>query len=893
MSKFRTPLLVLVFIASLQSAFCQIIDWQNSIGGNNTELLRSTFQTRDGGYIVGGHSASQISGDKTEDSYTPDYWILKLNYLGNIQWQNTIGGNNNDYFYSIAQTSDDGYIVAGASNTNISGDKTEMSAGLYDFWIVKLDSMGVIQWQNTIGGSNEDFPSTVIQTSDGGYMIGGSSKSNISGDKTENSLGDNDYWIIKTDSAGIIQWQNTIGGSGDDQLYSLVQANDGGYLLGGYSYSNISGDKTENSLGASDYWVVKTDAAGNIEWQNTIGGNGQEQLRCIIKTNDGGYMLGGHSASNISGDKTETSIYDDFWIIKTDSLTNIQWQNTFVASGSDIFGSIVQTDNDGFILGGYSGSDIFGDKTENSNGYNDYWIIKTDPIGNIEWQNTIGGDGHDYLSCISGTDDGGYIAGGYSESLLSGDKTEQLIGVSDYWIVKILDKYNHIEGSVFADLNTNNIQDPGELNIPYRKIKQASSGRFTFTGTDGKYSLVVTDTGNCVIEPEYSNGYFNASPLTHTVNFSTWHEIDTLNDFAFQPAGTFNDLCVTITPTTPFRSGFNAGYIVSYSNEGTTPLSPTIVFYPDANLNFLAAGIAPASVTPDSVMFAIGNILPFQNGQFFITVNVNTGLIIGSLIHSSVAILPIAGDANPSCNQNYFDVYTINAYDPNDILVNRYSLFDYEMTSPPFLEYIIRFQNTGNDTAFYVRVENKITNKLQLSTFELVNASHNCSAQYLSYDSTMRFVFNNILLPDSNVNEPASHGFVRYRMKPQVSLSVGDSITSTAGIFFDYNTPVITNTAVTQIISPTGVASTDAVEAIRVYPNPATDEITVEQQLAHKQKSVIAIYNVYGQKIQVLFEGIINAGTWTGKFDLSSLPGGVYLISINGAKTVTQRVIKL
>ncbi len=168
---------------------------------------------------------------------------------------------------------------------------------------------------------------------------------------------------------GTIQWQNTIGGSGSEALFSIVQTSDGGYILGGYSHSNISGDKTENSNGATDYWIVKTDARANIQWQNTIGGSGYDYLTSIDQTSDGGYILGGYSSSNISADKTENSIGNsDYWIVKTDSLGVIQWQNTIGGSELDVLSSIAQTSDGGYILGGYSNSDISGDKTENSNG---------------------------------------------------------------------------------------------------------------------------------------------------------------------------------------------------------------------------------------------------------------------------------------------------------------------------------------------------------------------------------------------------------------------------------------------------------------------------------------------------------------------------------------------
>ncbi|MBK9399660.1 MAG: hypothetical protein IPN36_02025 [Bacteroidetes bacterium] len=176
------------------------------------------------------------------------------------------------------------------------GDKTENSNGSWDYWIVKSDSLGNIQWQNTIGGSGDDKLYSVKQTMDGGYILGGSSSSFISGDKTEPSTGGHDFWILKTDSTGNIQWQNTIWGSNNDELISIYQTADGGYALGGYSKSFISGDKSENSLMQSipcyDFWIIKTDPAGSIQWQNTIGGSNDEYLTSFKQTIDGGSILG-------------------------------------------------------------------------------------------------------------------------------------------------------------------------------------------------------------------------------------------------------------------------------------------------------------------------------------------------------------------------------------------------------------------------------------------------------------------------------------------------------------------------------------------------------------------------------------------------------------------------
>jgi len=867
----RVLILLLLFFTT--TTLAQEIEWQNTIGGNYYDQLNSIQQTSDGGYILGGWSDSNISGDKTEDSQgNYDYWVVKLDAAGNIQWQNTIGGNSVDYLTSIQQTTDGGYILGGWSNSGVSGDKTENSQGANDYWVVKLDPIGYIQWQNTIGGGSYDYLTSIQQTTDGGYILGGMSQSDVSGDKTEICQGDFDYWVVKLDASGNIQWQNTIGGNSWDELESLEQTTDGGYILGGYSYSDISGDKTENCQGNHDYWVVKLDASGNIQWQNTIGGNLDDLLYSVQQTSDGGYILGGASGSGFSGDKTESSQgYFDYWVVKLYTTGNIQWQNTIGGGSLDHLNSIQQTSDGGYILGGVSISDISGDKTENSQGANDYWVVKLDASGNIQWQNIIGGNSGDYLTSIQQTTDGKYILGGYSESNISGDKTESSQGNFDYWVVKLTDKFNLINGKLFVDANSNTVQDAGEISFSNRIVTEQNTGRFTFSQQDGKYTIAVFDTGNFTVSGAPLN-YYNSVPIVHTAYFNSIQQIDSLNDFAFQPNGVLNDVCINLTPLGNFRSGLFANYYISYINNGTTTLSPTVIFFPDANVSFTSANVTPTSVTTDSVVWNIGALAPFQSGSIVVTVNVHTGLPIGSLINSSVRIEPVAGDANPGCNYSSWEVFTTGSFDPNDILVSRDTLFTTEIPNPPYLDYIIRFQNTGNDTAFNVKVLNPLdTNKLQLNTLEYVASSHPVNMNFIYHERNMEFKFDNILLPDSNVNEPLSHGFIHYRIKPKTSLVLTDTIKNTAAIYFDFNDPVITNTATTHVVLPTGIASYQSAENIQLFPNPAQSELNIQLTTAVEKIQVIDVLG------KILFEKKTN-NQQNLKINISQFQNGVYFV---------------
>ena len=494
------------------------IQWQNTIGGDNIEFLYSLEQTYDGGYLLGGYSQSAATYDKTESTIgAEDYWIVKLNSIGEIIWQNDIGGSGLDKIRWVTQTTDLGYIVAGFSASNTSIDKNEASKGSYDFWLIKLstdncnlvpyyvdaddDDFGtgfsignaceapgvyfslnnidcddlcennnpsavelcdnidnncdgeidegliecipanLIAWQNTIGGNLDDVLLSMEEINTGGFILGGTSYSGISGDKSEVNLGYGDYWVVETNSLGNIVWQNTIGGNSDDYLVDIKQTNDGGFILGGISYSGVSGDKTETNRGAGDYWIVKIDPLGNIEWQKTLGGSSEDYLFSIDQTDDNGFIIGGMSISDISGDKVEASIGGfDYWVVKVDSAGVIQWQNTIGGNADDGLSVIKQTLDGGYIIGGASDSGISGDKTENrvgATGTSDYWVVKLDTLGNIVWQNTIGGSLYDDLTSLEQTNDGGYIVGGISSSGISGDKTESSMGGSDYWIIKL------------------------------------------------------------------------------------------------------------------------------------------------------------------------------------------------------------------------------------------------------------------------------------------------------------------------------------------------------------------------------------------------------------------------------------------------------------------------
>ena len=407
------------------------IQWQKTIGGSGDDNLNSIIQTTDGGFLLGGFSDSNISGEKSEDSKGgKDYWIVKVDGTGGILWQKTYGGSNDDFLSSILQTSDGGFIIGGVSYSDVSGDKTENSQGDSDYWILKLDTSGNILWQNTIGGSEADLLASIVETNNGGYLVVGDSRSDISGDRSVVQNGNfGDIWVLRLNSSGTIDWQKAFYGAILHDVSGLAKTNDEGFIIS----SQI---KITNSN--EDYWILKIDASGNQIWDKVIEANNLDWVPKIKVSSDGGYILAGTSNSDASGDKTEDAINGsfDYWVIKLDETGNIIWENTIGGDSSEgNVNAISQCEDGGYLIQGYSDSNLSGDKTENSNGMSDFWFVKINNVGLIEWQNTIGGAATDIGGNAIQTSDGDFLTGGSSNSNISGDKSENSRGGFDYWII--------------------------------------------------------------------------------------------------------------------------------------------------------------------------------------------------------------------------------------------------------------------------------------------------------------------------------------------------------------------------------------------------------------------------------------------------------------------------
>lgn len=383
------------------------IEWQKSYGGSLKEQPSCIIQTYDGGYAVAGYAES-FDGDVIGNHGFCDYWILKIDGNGKIEWSKTYGGTYFETAHSIQQTPDHGFIIGGQTYS-FDGDVMN-NHGACDWWILKIDSTGTLQWQQTMGGALRDFCGQVQLTGDGGYIAFGTTGFNR--DSIEGAVIPQDILVVKLKSTGSEEWRETFGGSRRDVASSIVQTTDGGFVLALNSESD-DGDFDRNHSDQNDIWLIKLDRNGKLRWKKNFGGSGEDALGSLSVTQDGGYVIAGYSSSK-DGDVKENHGFEDFLLVKFDSNGNLQWQKNYGGILSDWGGTIQQTADGGYIVSGTTSS--IGNDVEMNNGLYDCWIIKLNEKGNLQWQKSLGGSGNDNATFIQQAKDGGYVVAGLSDS---------------------------------------------------------------------------------------------------------------------------------------------------------------------------------------------------------------------------------------------------------------------------------------------------------------------------------------------------------------------------------------------------------------------------------------------------------------------------------------------
>ena len=402
------------------------IRWEKSYGGTGYDRPESIVNTLDNGCIVAGVSYSEngnISNPKSSNSLS-DIWIMKLNYNGGLEWERSFGGSFQDFAYSVSETNDGGFIVAGVSSSDDFDVKSPI--GSSDIWILKLSFDGDIEWEGSYGGKGYDIANSISQTKDSGFIIVGGTNSN----EKYSTKGLMDVIIIKINEKGELEWEKTYGGSNEDNSYSVKQTEDLGFIIAAETKSNDGDISSFNA--SSDIWILKLNTKGELEWEKTFGGSSYEKVNKVIQTKDGNYIILGSSKSN-DGDIKYSNGKEDIWLLKLNTKGELEWEKTYGGSNNEEASSIIETKGGDFIVS-CSSESIDGDIVNNKGNY-DYIILQIDTNGNIKQQFNYGGSNYEKTHGVVETTDGDYILVGSTISN-DGDITK-LNGSEDYWIVKI------------------------------------------------------------------------------------------------------------------------------------------------------------------------------------------------------------------------------------------------------------------------------------------------------------------------------------------------------------------------------------------------------------------------------------------------------------------------
>jgi hypothetical protein len=464
--KSKLALLMILLSNSLYCVYGQEIVWQKCYGGSDQDFGIGTFQTSDHGFMLFSIIKSN-DGDIIVNHGEYDVWAIKIDSTGEIEWQNSCCSENYEVVYSVIQTADGGFALCGwvANETDPN----------YNYWILKMNREAEMEWQSSFGGSGYDIATSIAQTLDGGYIVTGYSGS-VDGDVSGNH-GLDDYWVVKIDSSGLLQWEKSFGGSGDDRCENIICLPDSNYAMCGFSSSN-NGDVSGNH-GDYDFWFVKINGSGDILWQKTYGGSNEDSnITEVLYLEDQGFLITGRTRSD-NGDVTFNHGDQDIWIIKTDSIGEIEWQKTYGGSGYDASGGIIRTIDSGYLHSATTRS-VDGDITH-SFGSNDIWIMKINNTGDLEWQKSIGGSEFDVSGSILQISGQRFILAG-STSSNDGDVSGNH-GGDDLWFVDFEILNTGVDDGVLPGFALSVVPNPAKDYFAVRSAPE-TSGKYTYSLMD-------------------------------------------------------------------------------------------------------------------------------------------------------------------------------------------------------------------------------------------------------------------------------------------------------------------------------------------------------------------------------------------------------------------------
>ena len=834
-----------------------------------------------------------------------------------IQWQNIIGSPAEEgagalgtaaAYNVIAQCSDEGYVMVSTSpyNPNSPCDRP------WGMWLTKFNKQGVFQWEHCYGGIHSFYkdiiPTSVIQTSDGGFALTGSTNytdGHYVGPYEPILHGDYDAYVTKTDSTGTVQWSRAYGGSEFETFNSIVEDSPGYFIVAGTTASS-DGHVTGRFWDNDDGWIVKLGPSGDIIWQKSIGTylNDHEYLLALKKAGDGSFIALGNVCVRISA--TGAVLWQnaekgfDFSIDSKDNIyiAHINWVSQRYSSiirklnpsgnliwekklFNDALGASYATaihclsDTTLVVLGKTQnrGHIVSGFHPDNNIFREDIYVSMLDSSGKVSSLKCFGGTDQDFPTAIVPTKDKGFLVLGKSKSS-DGDVFKNN-GSFDWWLFKV-GSYNTVKGWLFYDYNNNGSKDAGE--DFYKNVIVASDKNGSINGSfaaDGSFRHTV-DTGAYVTAPLLHLPYFTSKPVStqHNTNGHT----DSIN-FPVVPVPGVKDLAVSLTAQSPQRPGFKNKLLLVCSNQGTETIQQAEVFLlKDSRVSILSHDSTGFLKKGDTLCWKISNFEPQQSRTIEIyTINAAPpALNVGDTLFHYIQVQPFANDSTDYDNADTIRQNVRGSFDPNNKLDDKGGIMYYDRYKKgDYIFYTVNFQNTGTDTAFTVIIRDTLSAKLNPGSIEMVTSSHPFS-MIINKGNYLQWTFDNINLPDSNRNEKRSHGYVIYKIKPKTILPVGDTIFNTASIYFDYNLPVQTNKNKTELKQPP-------------FPKPLISGLQsvycgnagpVKGRISNLPTGITVLVRLDNSPLAV-------AADSTFQFDVSSLSAGNHIITVEFSQNST------
>ncbi|WP_250253696.1 T9SS type A sorting domain-containing protein [Chryseobacterium sp. Marseille-Q3244] len=398
--------------------------WEKSMGGKQSEYLYNAIATPDYGFLLLGSSASdKVNGDQKTTQGDLDFFISKLNENGTEEWKQRFGGDKNDFLTSGALTKDGGYILGGFSYSSLSGDKKESGFGLADYWILKINAEGTIEWQKTLGGEGSEELTSIIQTKDGGYLVAGISDSGKSGNKTSENKGGKDYWLLKLDSKGEISWDKTFGGSKTEVLKSIVETEQNYFILG---HSNSPG--TNGNIKGFEAEILKLNKKGDVEKSFRFGENETTLLSSA-------YFDARNQVFHLAV-ISQNIRKKELIVLQVDKdLNTISTLKKELSQNQDI-NHLIFTREQEYLLAGSELKNVK-DRHSNQRSVSNYQTMIIDRKGEMKWEKELKTDYFSYLQTALETRDGSVVLVGNSNSDAQGDKKAKAYGQQDYWVIKL------------------------------------------------------------------------------------------------------------------------------------------------------------------------------------------------------------------------------------------------------------------------------------------------------------------------------------------------------------------------------------------------------------------------------------------------------------------------